>query len=66
MHREKICNNLKFAGVKIDNELNKFYVGGKEGRISTQTSSVDVFVIPTNEELAIARDTLLLVRDIEQ
>lgn len=62
MHREKICNNLKFMGVKIDNELNKSIVAGKEGRISLEDSSVNVFVVPTNEELAIARETMSFLK----
>lgn len=61
MHRESVCNNLDFMGIKIDSNKNKFMVGGKEGRISLSDSSVDVFVIPTDEELSIARDTLSLL-----
>jgi len=66
MHREKICNNLKFMGVKIDSELNKSMVAGKEGKISSENSSIDVYVIPTNEELAIARDTLTLLSNMQR
>lgn len=61
MHRESVCNNLDFMGIKIDSNKNKFMVGGKEGKISLSDSSVDVFVIPTDEELSIARDTLSLL-----
>lgn len=61
MHRESVCNNLDFMGIKIDSNKNKFMVGGKEGRISLSDSSVGVFVIPTDEELSIARDTLSLL-----
>ncbi len=61
MHRESVCNNLDFMGIKIDSNKNKFMIGGKEGRISLSDSSVDVFVIPTDEELSIARDTLSLL-----
>ncbi|MBO7519226.1 MAG: acetate kinase [Clostridia bacterium] len=57
--REYICENLKFMGVKMDKEANK--CRGKEVKISTDDSGVDVFVIPTNEELAIARDTLAII-----
>ena len=46
-------------GVKIDNEKNS--VRGKEIKISTDDSKVNVYVIPTNEELAIARDTLAII-----
>ncbi len=57
--RAYICENLGYLGVKIDNEKN--HIRGKEIKISTDDSKVDVFVIPTNEELAIARDTLALI-----
>ena len=57
--REYVCENLKFLNVEIDSKLNK--LRGKEVKISTDDSGVDVFVIPTNEELAIARDTLNIV-----
>ncbi len=61
IHREKVCDNLAFMGIKIDKKINKNMVLGKEGRISAPDSKIDVFVIPTNEELAIARDTLNLL-----
>lgn len=57
--RQYVCENLGYLGVKIDNEKN--HVRGQEIKISTDDSKVDVFVIPTNEELAIARDTLELI-----
>ncbi len=57
--REYICENLKFMGVKLNQEANK--CRGKEIKISTEDSGVDIFVIPTNEELAIARDTLAII-----
>lgn len=57
--REYVCENLGFLNVKIDSELN--HLRGKEIKISTEESGVDVFVIPTNEELAIARDTLDII-----
>ena len=50
-------------GVKIDDELNRQAVRGAEGKISTPDSKVEVFVIPTNEELVIARDTMALVEN---
>ena len=50
---------LSFIGAKIDPERNN--VRGKEALISADDSKVKVFLIPTNEELAIARDTLRLV-----
>ena len=48
---------------EIDDKLNKEMVSGKGGRISKNNSKIDVFVIPTNEELSIARDTLELLRN---
>ncbi len=57
-HREAVCENLSYLGVKIDKEKNNELIRGKEGKFSTKDSKVDVFVIPTNEELLIARDTL--------
>ena len=62
VHRENICKNLSFMGIEIDDELNKEMVSGKGGRISKKESKIDVFVIPTNEELSIARDTLELLK----
>ena len=58
--RSKICNSLEFLGVKIDEEKNK--VRGKECEISTPDSKVKVYVVPTDEELMIARDTMNLVK----
>ena len=57
--RESICEGLGFLGVHLDHEKNQ--VRGKETDISAADSTVKVYVIPTNEELMIARDTLALV-----
>jgi len=57
--RQAICDYLSFMGVKIDPEKNN--VRGKETLISTPDSKVQVWVIPTNEELMIAQDTAELV-----
>ena len=57
--RENICEGLGFLGVHVDHEKNQ--VRGKETDISAADSTVKVYVIPTNEELMIARDTLALV-----
>lgn len=57
--RESICDGLGFLGVHVDHEKNQ--VRGKETDISAADSTVKVYVIPTNEELMIARDTLALV-----
>jgi acetate kinase len=53
--RENISKGLEYLNTKIDNEKNN--VRGKEREISTDGSKVKLFVIPTNEELMIARDT---------
>lgn len=53
--RAACCDGLEFLGVKIDKEKNN--VAGIAAEISTSDSTVKVFVIPTNEELMIARDT---------
>ena len=58
--RKKICQGLKFLGVEIDPVRNE--IRGKECEISKEGSRVKVFVVPTNEELVIARDTLRLCR----
>lgn len=54
--RKAICEQLEFFGVKIDEDKNQ--VRGEEAEISTADSKVKVFVVPTNEELMIARETL--------
>ena len=57
--RKAVCEHLSYLGIKIDEEANN--VRGKDIVISTPDSKVQVMVIPTNEELAIARETLALV-----
>lgn len=61
--RQKACEGLEFLGIKIDEEKNQRMVGrmGREGEISTADSKVKVLVVPTNEELMIARETVELV-----
>lgn len=59
--REMIGEYLEFLGTKIDREKNN--LRGEEAVISTPESRVSVMVVPTNEELAIARETLRLVSD---
>ena len=54
------CSGLEFLGVKIDPEANK--VRGEEALISTPDSKVTVCVIPTDEELMIAKDTMALLK----
>ena len=60
--REKVCADMSFFGIEIDNELNST-IRGKLQKISTENSKVDVWVVPTNEELLIARDTLALISE---
>ncbi len=57
--RSNVCANLTYLGVTIDEEKN--HIRGEEVKISGSDSKVSVYVIPTNEELAIARDTLALI-----
>ena len=58
--REAIASNMEFLGMELDKEANK--VRGKERVISTENSRVKILLIPTNEELVIARDTVALVK----
>ena len=57
--REKVCEYLEYLGITLDKEANA--KRGEEVEISTSDSKVKVFVVPTNEELAIARETVALV-----
>ncbi|HZK58099.1 MAG TPA: acetate kinase [Clostridia bacterium] len=57
--RKESCSGLEFLGIKIDDEKNN--TRGKEAVISSDDSKVTVMVVPTNEELAIARDTKEIV-----
>ncbi len=59
--REVACEGLEFMGVKLDKELNK-KIHGDEAVISTADSKVKVVVIPTDEELMIATDTLNILK----
>lgn len=58
--REAIASDLEYLGIYLDKAKNK--VRGKEAVVSTDDSKVKVLVVPTNEELMIARDTLALVK----
>jgi len=57
--REAICKDMDFLGIKIDTQKNK--VRGKLTDISAEGSRVKVLIVPTNEELMIARDTKVLI-----
>lgn len=53
--RKKICDYLAFLGVKLNEEANNMYVNC-EGKISASDSSIELYVVPTDEEMLIARD----------
>ncbi len=59
--RTDVCSKLSFLGFEIDEEANKAALHGVEKEITTPNSKVRAFVIPTNEELVIARETKDLV-----
>ncbi|MDO5556985.1 MAG: acetate kinase [Clostridia bacterium] len=57
--RKMICERLEFLGVKLDLEANK--VKAEERKISSKDSKIEVWIVPTEEELMIARDTQELI-----
>jgi len=59
--RSRICEGLEWAGLKLDENENQRLVGS-EGRISSEDSSLHAYVIPTDEELLIARDTVRCIQ----
>jgi acetate kinase len=61
--RERILSGLAHLGLAIDAERNRALAPGDAGRISAEGASLEAWVIPTNEELLIARDTVRVVRD---
>jgi acetate kinase len=63
--RTQICHGLEWAGIELDEAANARMVGGTEGRITTESSRLAVWVIPTDEELLIARDTFRAVTGVE-
>jgi acetate kinase len=60
--REQICSGLEWAGLRLDHNRNQ-QSGAFEGRISANDSGLHAFVIPTDEELLIARDTVRCVME---
>ena len=60
--RAGVCEGLEFLGVQLDKEKNEGKNDGSVREISAPASKVKVLVIPTNEELVIARETLALVK----
>ena len=57
--RKWVCEQLEFMGVKIDTEANN--MRGEEKKVSKEDSKVEIYVIPTNEELMIAKETQKLI-----
>lgn len=64
--RTRICAGLEWMGLKLNELQNAQAVNGFEGKISTDDSRLAAFVIPTDEELLIARDTLRCVTGVQQ
>lgn len=61
--RQRIMKGLEWFGIRINDSLNQEMVKGKEGQINESDSRVKVLVIPTNEELLIARDTIRCIKN---
>ncbi len=64
--RARVCADLDFMGIQLDPEKNAQAVGGREADIAAASSRLRLWVIPTNEELLIARDTVRCVRGVPQ
>ena len=64
--RNHICGDLSSLGIELDAERNAALTGRREGKISTDQSRIAVYVIPTNEELLIARDTVRAISGAPQ
>jgi acetate kinase len=64
--RAKICEGISWLGLELDLERNEGMVGGREGMISKDGSRLAAYVIPTNEELLIARDTVRVISMVPQ
>ncbi len=62
--RREVCENMEFLGIELDHQINNG-LRGKEQVISTPQSKVKVMVVPTNEELVIAKDTMDIVLEIK-
>ncbi len=62
--RKRICKGLEFFGLELDEKANNKIVAGKEGLITKPESKLKAYVIPTNEELLIARDTVRCVKNV--
>ena len=56
--RAGVCQNMEWAGIELDQQKNSSLPRGSESRISKDSSRVQVWVVPTNEELVVARQTV--------
>ena len=63
--RERICAGLDWMGLTLDRKKNAETVGGKEGLITADGARLKAYVLPTNEELLIARDTVRAIHGIK-
>lgn len=61
--RSRLCGGMEYRGLKLDVAANAAAVDGAQGEISAPDSTLKAYVIPTNEELLIARDTVRVVKD---
>lgn len=61
--RKSVCDGLTFLGLSLDEELNELSTP-RERKISSTSSRIDLYIIPTNEELMIARDTLRVIQSM--
>ena len=64
--RARVCEGLNWMGVELDPAANGATTARREGLISREGSRLAVYVIPTDEELLIARDTVRLIRGVTQ
>jgi acetate kinase len=64
--RERVCADMDALGIVLDREKNAAMKDGKEGDVAARESRVRVWVVPTNEELLIARDTVRVVMNLER
>ncbi|MFQ5632694.1 MAG: acetate kinase, partial [bacterium] len=62
--RRRICSGLECLGLELESKQNKKMHSNASGVISTASSKLKAFVIPTNEELLIARDTVRVITDV--
>ena len=64
--RTRVCAGLEWMGLNLDPELNARHVNGSEGPIHRPGSRLEAYVIPTDEELLIARDTFRCIQSVPQ